>query len=92
MLRISSVTILFPAAMIFMSRPASPENTQELAATPPMGWNSWDAYAETVGESDIRANAKWMAEHLKKFGWQYIVVARAVGPGRGRILPRGLQS
>ena len=34
MLRISSVTILFAVAMIFMSRPASPDNTQELAA----GW------------------------------------------------------
>jgi alpha-galactosidase len=45
-----------------------------LAATPPMGWNSWDAYAETVSESDIKANAAWMAEHLKPYGWEYIVV------------------
>lgn len=45
-----------------------------LAPTPPMGWNSWDAYGETVSESDIKANAVWMAEHLKSYGWQYIVV------------------
>lgn len=45
-----------------------------LAATPPMGWNSWDAYGETVGESDIKANAAWMAEHLKSYGWEYVVV------------------
>ena len=45
-----------------------------LAATPPMGWNSWDSYGETVGESDIRANAAWMAEHLKAYGWEYVVV------------------
>ncbi|HKN76032.1 MAG TPA: glycoside hydrolase family 27 protein [Candidatus Acidoferrum sp.] len=45
-----------------------------LAATPPMGWNSWDAYGETVSESDIKANAAWMAEHLKSYGWQYVVV------------------
>ncbi len=45
-----------------------------LAATPPMGWNSWDAYGETVSESDIRANAAWMAERLKAYGWEYIVV------------------
>ena len=45
-----------------------------LASTPPMGWNSWDAYGETVSESDIKANAAWMAEHLKSYGWQYIVV------------------
>ena len=45
-----------------------------LAATPPMGWNSWDSYGETVSEADIRANAAWMAEHLKSYGWQYVVV------------------
>ena len=45
-----------------------------LAATPPMGWNSWDSYGETVSESDIKANAAWMAEHLKSYGWEYIVV------------------
>jgi alpha-galactosidase len=45
-----------------------------LAATPPMGWNSWDAYGETVSESDIKANAAWMAEHLKAYGWEYVVV------------------
>ncbi len=45
-----------------------------LAPTPPMGWNSWDAYGETVSESDIKANAAWMAEHLKSYGWEYVVV------------------
>jgi alpha-galactosidase len=45
-----------------------------LAPTPPMGWNSWDAYGETVSESDIKANAVWMAEHLKSYGWEYVVV------------------
>jgi hypothetical protein len=45
-----------------------------LAGTPPMGWNSWDGYGTTVKESEVRANAKWFAEHLKSYGWQYIVV------------------
>jgi hypothetical protein len=39
-----------------------------------MGWNSWDSYGETITESDIRANAAWMAEHLKSYGWEYVVV------------------
>jgi len=39
-----------------------------------MGWNSWDSYGQTVNEAQIRANADWMAKHLKKFGWQYVVV------------------
>ena len=50
------------------------EHEEILAATPPMGWNSWDAYGETVSEFDIRANAVWMAEHLKAYGWEYVVV------------------
>ncbi len=45
-----------------------------LAATPPMGWNSWDGYGTTVKEADVKANAQWLAEHLKPFGWQYVVV------------------
>lgn len=45
-----------------------------VAKTPPMGWNSWDAYGESVNESDIRASAEWMAKNLKAFGWEYIIV------------------
>ena len=45
-----------------------------LAPTPPMGWNSWDSYGTTINEVDFKANAKWFAEHLKPFGWQYLVV------------------
>jgi alpha-galactosidase len=51
-----------------------PTETQSLAATPPMGWNSWDSYGTTVGEAQVKANADWMAAHLKQHGWQYIVV------------------
>jgi hypothetical protein len=45
-----------------------------LAATPPMGWNSWDSFGTTITEPDFKANAKWFADHLKSFGWQYVVV------------------
>lgn len=45
-----------------------------VAATPPMGWNSWDAYGESVKESDLRASAEWMAKNLKMYGWEYLIV------------------
>lgn len=45
-----------------------------LASIPPMGWNSWDSYGETVTDRDIRANARVMAQRLKRFGWQYVTV------------------
>ena len=44
------------------------------AKTPPMGWNSWDCYGPTVTEQEVKANADYMAEHLKQYGWEYIVV------------------
>ena len=39
-----------------------------------MGWNSWDSFGTSVTEADVKANATWMAENLKSFGWQYVVV------------------
>jgi alpha-galactosidase len=45
-----------------------------LALTPPMGWNSWDGYGTTVNEAQIKANAQWMAEHMKAVGWEYVTV------------------
>jgi hypothetical protein len=54
--------------------PADNGNSSLMASTPPMGWNSWDGYGTTVKEADVKANAQWLAEHLKSSGWQYVVV------------------
>ena len=47
---------------------------KEWAQTPPMGWNSWDCYGPTVEEHEVKANADYMADKLKEYGWEYIVV------------------
>ncbi|NLM97013.1 MAG: glycoside hydrolase family 27 protein [Halanaerobiaceae bacterium] len=47
---------------------------KRLAQTPPMGWNSWDCYGASVREDEVRANAEYMAENLKQYGWEYVVV------------------
>lgn len=39
-----------------------------------MGWNSYDYYDTTVNEQQVKANADYMAKHLKDAGWEYIVV------------------
>lgn len=44
------------------------------AQKPPMGWNSWDSFATTVTEEQTKAQADFMAQHLKRYGWQYVVV------------------
>lgn len=52
----------------------APGDFKNWAKTPPMGWNSWDCYGPTVEEHEVKANADYMAKHMKKFGWEYIVV------------------
>ncbi len=49
-------------------------NKNNFALTPPMGWNSYDYYDTTVNETQVKANADYMAANLKEFGWEYVVV------------------
>lgn len=54
---------------------APPSNDfHQWAATPPLGWNSWDAFGTTVTETQIKQQADFMAAKLKAHGWQYITV------------------
>jgi alpha-galactosidase len=60
--------------LCFFKPAISQQNFKQWAPTPPMGWNSWDCYGPTVTEAEVKANADYMAEHLEKYGWEYIVV------------------
>ena len=53
---------------------AGAQGERALAPAPPMGWNSWDSFALSVREPEVRANAEWMAAHLRDYGWQYVVI------------------
>lgn len=44
-----------------------------LAPTPPMGWNSWDAYGLTITEDQFRSNVAVLAT-MKSLGWTYAVI------------------
>jgi len=44
------------------------------AKTPPMGWNSWDCYGAGVWESNVVANADYMAKNLKRHGWDIFTI------------------
>ncbi|MFP5267245.1 MAG: glycoside hydrolase family 27 protein [Acidobacteriota bacterium] len=46
----------------------------QAAATPPMGWNSWDSYGLTITEPQFRANVAVLRNKLRSFGWQYAVI------------------
>jgi len=58
----------------FLSKGNAQQQTALLAATPPMGWNSWDSYGLTINEAEFKANVNWLHQHLQPSGWQYVVV------------------
>lgn len=64
------------AALCFLAL-ASPTFAQDakLAATPPMGWNSWNHFADRVDDKIVRAMADAMVSSgMKAAGYQYIVI------------------
>jgi alpha-galactosidase len=63
---------LFLIALLFVFA-ATIAPAQNPAPTPPMGWNSWDAYGLTINEADFKANAAELAKY-KQYGWQYAVI------------------
>ena len=75
--RLAYVNLIF-AGSLMAAGILSPSHTTAqktgLADTPPMGWNSWDAFGTTVRESEVKANADAMASALKRFGWEYTVI------------------
>jgi alpha-galactosidase len=57
--------LLFPSALF--------AQTTTLAATPPMGWNSWNLFAGRVSDKDVRAAADAMVSSgMKDAGYLYI--------------------
>ncbi|MGA2351740.1 MAG: glycoside hydrolase family 27 protein [Terracidiphilus sp.] len=63
----------FISALIVICAAATLSHAQNPAPTPPMGWNSWDAYGLTIDEADFKANATVLAG-FRQFGWQYAVI------------------
>lgn len=61
----------------------SAQNMKPLAETPPMGWNSWDCFGMDITEDQVKATADYMAEHLKRYGWEYIVLDMGWNYGEG---------
>jgi hypothetical protein len=41
-----------------------------LALTPPRGWNSYNSFSWIVSEAEFLDNAKFVSEHLLKFGYE----------------------
>lgn len=75
MKRMKYAVLALMASMGGYAQTAEKESSfKDWAQTPPMGWNSWDCFGPTVVESEVKANADYMAEKLLPYGWEYVVV------------------
>ncbi len=52
----------------------STQQRDYVAPTPPMGWNSFDAYDCRINEAEFKATVDYMAENLLEYGWEYAVI------------------
>jgi hypothetical protein len=59
-------------AVLILGSFSAPESSK-VAPTPPMGWNSWDAYGFTIDEAQFRDNVKVLSQ-MQEYGWQYAVI------------------
>lgn len=67
------VLVLFPLVITSLSGQVSAKKFDDLALTPPMGWNSWNTFACEINEKMIKQMADIMVSSgMKDAGYQYI--------------------
>ncbi|MGA3045774.1 MAG: glycoside hydrolase family 27 protein [Terracidiphilus sp.] len=73
-MRISASLLLPALALTSLAALAqAPAASQAVALTPPMGWNSWNYFAERVTDKDIRDSAdQIVATGMKDAGYVYV--------------------
>ncbi len=59
---------------VLAAQSAAAQSAPQVAATPPMGWNSWDSYGLTITEDQFRANVKVLVNDLQPAGYNYAVI------------------
>jgi alpha-galactosidase len=75
-----TVGLLVAAAMtalpaVGLTRGAADSVSADLAATPPMGWNSWNKFGCNVSDALIRATADAIVSSgMKDAGYEYLVI------------------
>ena len=70
------ITRLFACLILFVAAPVSPIWGQvKTAATPMMGWNSWNHFAEHVTDADVRSAADMLVSTgMRDAGYIYVNV------------------
>ena len=65
-----AVAVLIANSVLASQKPVA----KELALTPPMGWNSYDAFGSSVTEEEFLANAAYVKAKLLPCGYNTVVV------------------
>jgi len=72
-MRIRFVSVLLSIAILLSAFAVASAQSTKLAATPPMGWNSWNHFGTKVTDADVRAAADAMvASGMRDAGYVYI--------------------
>jgi alpha-galactosidase len=72
-MRSNQLLLLASLALALVCPPATDALTNNLALTPPMGWNSWNKFACSIDETIVRAEADAMATNgMAAAGYQFI--------------------
>jgi alpha-galactosidase len=67
--------LIFLIAVTFLTISIQGQKYEQLAKTPPMGWNSWNKFACNVSETLIMGMADAMASSgMKEAGYEYVVI------------------
>jgi alpha-galactosidase len=77
---------LFILILFLLSLSVAAQKFEELAKTPPMGWNSWNCFAcEGISEQVIREMADALVSSgMKEAGYEYIVIDDCWQTGRDK--------
>ena len=70
-----AVLVAFAFPVCLWADPSTTEPSYwKWALTPPMGWNSYDAWGTSVDEDQVLSNARYMHDQMLAHGWKYIVI------------------
>jgi alpha-galactosidase len=70
-----SVPALCALVTACTGQPAAEEGVRMLAATPPMGWNSWNVFGEHIDEAKILGTAHALVDSgMRDAGWEYVML------------------
>ena len=72
---LSSALAIVPTATLCVQAETTKKAMPVLAQTPPMGWNSWNAFEKDIDEQKIRATADEMVKSgMRDAGYVYLVL------------------